>query len=97
MFSEDRKPKRRLLITTFQKKKKKLDEVTKETKEIRYVRVELTVRLKILSHFIKGNFLTPMETILIIPRELEYLESIVKLSRRKKKKRQTMLRSLTFY
>jgi hypothetical protein len=38
-----------------------------------------------------------METILIIPRELEYLESIVKLSRRKKKKRQTMLRSLTFY
>jgi hypothetical protein len=40
---------------------------------------------KILSHFIKGNFsLTPMETILIIPRELEYLEGLVKLARRKK-------------
>jgi hypothetical protein len=32
------------------------------------------VKSKILSHFIKGKIsLTPMETILIIPGELEYL------------------------
>jgi predicted aspartyl protease len=46
---------------------------------------ETTVRSKILSHFIKGKVsLTPMETILMIPGELEHLESLVKLARRKK-------------
>jgi hypothetical protein len=44
VFSKDRKPKRRLLITTFKKIKKILNEITKETKEIRYVRVEPTIR-----------------------------------------------------
>ncbi len=43
------------------------------------------IKSKILSHFIKGKFsLTPMETILIIPRKLEYLVGLVKLARRKK-------------
>jgi hypothetical protein len=42
-------------------------------------------RSKILSHFIKGKIsLSPMETILMIPKELEHLESLVKLARRKK-------------
>jgi predicted aspartyl protease len=46
---------------------------------------ETTVRSKILSHFIKGKVsLTPMETILMILGELEHLESLVKLARRKK-------------
>ncbi len=46
---------------------------------------DASVRSKILSHFIKGNFfLSPMETILMIPRELEHLESLVKLARRKR-------------
>jgi hypothetical protein len=46
---------------------------------------EAVVKSKILSHFIKGNFfLTPMETILIILKELEYLERLVKLTRRRK-------------
>jgi hypothetical protein len=46
---------------------------------------ETTVRSKILSHFIKGKVsLIPMETILRIPGELEHLESLVKLARRKK-------------
>ncbi len=46
---------------------------------------ESTIKSKILSHFIKGNSsLTPMETFLIIPKELEYLEGLVKLARRKK-------------
>jgi predicted aspartyl protease len=46
---------------------------------------ENSVRSKILSHFIKGKIsLTPMETVLMIPGELEHLESLVKLARRKK-------------
>jgi len=46
---------------------------------------ETTVKSKILSHFIKRKIsISPMETILMIPGELEYLESLVKLARRKK-------------
>jgi hypothetical protein len=46
---------------------------------------ETTVKSKTLSHFIKGKIsLSPMETILMIPGELEHLESLVKLVRRKK-------------
>jgi hypothetical protein len=43
------------------------------------------VRSKILAQFIKGKIsLSPMETILMIPGELEHLESLVKLARRKR-------------
>jgi len=46
---------------------------------------DTSIRSKILSHFIKGKIsLSPMETILMIPRELEHLESLVKLARRKR-------------
>jgi predicted aspartyl protease len=46
---------------------------------------EESVKSKILSHFIKGKIsLTPMETVMIIPSELEHLESLVKVARRKK-------------
>jgi len=46
---------------------------------------DASVKSKILSHFIKGKIpLSPMETILMIPRELEHLESLVKLARKKK-------------
>jgi hypothetical protein len=46
---------------------------------------ETTIKSKILSHFIKGKIsLSPMETILMIPGELEHLETLVKLARRKK-------------
>jgi len=46
---------------------------------------KVAMKFKIISHFIKGKiFLTPMETILTIPRKLEYLEGLVKLARRKK-------------
>jgi hypothetical protein len=46
---------------------------------------DTSVRFKILSHFIKGKIsLSPMETILMIPGELEHLESLVKLARRKR-------------
>jgi predicted aspartyl protease len=40
---------------------------------------------KILAHFIKGKIsFSPMETILMIPGELEHIESLVRLARRKK-------------
>ncbi len=46
---------------------------------------ETTVKSKILSHFIKGKIaFSPMETVLMIPGELEHLENLVKLARRKK-------------
>ncbi len=46
---------------------------------------ETIVKSKILSHFIKGKIaLSPMETVLMIARELEHLENLVKLARRRK-------------
>ncbi|CAK9225727.1 unnamed protein product [Sphagnum troendelagicum] len=46
---------------------------------------EHSVRSKILSHFIKGKIsLTPMEIVMMIPGELEKLENLVKVARRKK-------------
>jgi predicted aspartyl protease len=46
---------------------------------------ENSVKSKILSHFIKGKIsLTPMETMMMIPSELEQLENLVKVARRKK-------------
>jgi hypothetical protein len=43
---------------------------------------ETLIRSKIFSHFIKRNIsLSPMEIILMIPRELEHLESLVRLVR----------------
>ncbi len=43
------------------------------------------VKSKIFAHFIKGKIsLSPMETIIMILRELEHLESLVRLARRKK-------------
>jgi len=46
---------------------------------------ENSVRSKILSHFIKGKVsMTPMETVLMIPGELEHLENLVKVAREKK-------------
>jgi len=46
---------------------------------------DISVGSKILFHFIKGKIsLSPMETILMIPRELEHLENLVRLARRKK-------------
>ncbi|CAK9863491.1 unnamed protein product [Sphagnum jensenii] len=46
---------------------------------------ESSIRSKILSHFIKGKVsLTRMETIMMIPGELEQLENLVKVARRKR-------------
>jgi len=46
---------------------------------------EESVKSNILSHFVKGKVsLTPMETVMMIPGELEHLENLVKVARRKK-------------
>jgi len=46
---------------------------------------ETSVRSKILSYFIKGKIsFSPVEIVLMIPGELEHLESLVKLARKKK-------------
>ncbi len=46
---------------------------------------EESVKSKILSYFVKGKVsLTPMETMMMIPGELEHLENLVKVVRRKK-------------
>jgi predicted aspartyl protease len=46
---------------------------------------DVSMKSKILSHFIKGKIsLSPMETVLMIPGELEHLESLVKLTRSKR-------------
>jgi len=46
---------------------------------------DTSIRSKILAHFIKGKIsLSPMETILMILGELEHLESLVRLARRKR-------------
>jgi hypothetical protein len=43
------------------------------------------IKSKMLSHFVRGKFfLTPMETIWIVPKELEYWEDLIKLAKRKK-------------
>jgi hypothetical protein len=42
---------------------------------------DTTIRSKILSHFIKGKIsLSPMETILMILKQLEQLESLIRLA-----------------
>jgi hypothetical protein len=66
--------------------KAKVEKVLKgENREFGHLGAYGNIKFNILSHFVKGKtFLTPMETIFIIPRELEYLEVLVKLARKKK-------------
>jgi hypothetical protein len=80
-----RMPKKNLpIILSFARKI--IEEMTNEkNKETSNVGVEVIVRFMILSHFIKGKIsLTPMEIILIISSELEYLECLIKLARKQK-------------
>jgi hypothetical protein len=45
---------------------------------------KVAIKFKIMFHFVKGKIsLTIMETILVIIGELEYMEGLVKLARRK--------------
>jgi len=82
LFSHTRAPRRRMPIEVAPMADIPSPEIAGEgTRAIR----EATVKSKILSHFIKGKIsLSPMETILMIPGELEHLESLVKLAQRRK-------------
>ncbi len=61
------------------------ERVTEVAKDGGVVNRESSIRSKILSHFIKGKVsLTLMETVMMIPGELEQLENLVKVARRKR-------------
>ncbi len=59
-------------------------EVTMDVNLVGTIR-DIFSKSKIFTHFFKGKFsLFPMETILYIPGKLEYLESLVKLTWKKR-------------
>ncbi len=82
LFSYTRVPKKRVLIDVAPGRVVLTPEVIGDGVGVNW---DTSIRSKILSHFIKGKIsLSPMETIFMIPRELEHLESLVRLARRKK-------------
>ncbi len=82
MFSYTRIPRRRLPIEL---PPTGVVPPTKAAEDNIVMNRENSIRSKILSHFIKGKIsLTPMETMMMIPGELEQLENLVKVARRKK-------------
>jgi hypothetical protein len=81
LFSHTRVPRRRLLMDTIARKQENTNLLEGESSKRKKMGIRLekeaTLRSKILTHFVKGKIsLTPMEEILIIPRELEYLEGV---------------------
>ncbi len=82
VFSYTRVPRRRIPVEVAPAGNIPSPEVAEEGTRVNR---ETTVKSKILSHFIKGKIaLSPMETVLMIPGELEHLENLVKLARRRK-------------
>jgi hypothetical protein len=82
VFSYTRVPRRRIPVEVAPTGNVPSPEVAEEGTRVNW---ETTFKSKILSHFIKGKIaLSPMETVLMIPGELEHLESLVKPARRKK-------------
>jgi len=78
LFSYTRVPRRRTPVDAVPGRIAPIPEVERESRDT-------SVRSKILSHFIKGKIpLSPMETILMIPGELEHFESLVKFARKKR-------------
>jgi len=82
VFSYTRVPRRRMLVEVAPAS---AGPSSKAKGENTGMNRENSVRSKILSHFIKGKVsMTPMETMLMIPGELEHLENLVKVARKKK-------------
>jgi len=84
IFSGVRIPKRKLpIISNLAEEREEV--ITEDKQKGANMGSKTIVKSKILFHYIKGKIiLTPMETILIILGELEYLERLVKLARRRK-------------
>ncbi len=79
VFSYNRMPRRRMFVEMVSSGTMHTPEVTGEGIGMNK---ETFVMSKILSHFIKGKIsLSPIETILMIPKKLQHLESLVKLAR----------------
>jgi hypothetical protein len=82
VFSYTRIPRRRMPVELPPVNVVPLTEVAEDNT---VVNRENSIRTKILSHFIKRKIsLTPMETVMMVPSELEQLENLVKVARRKK-------------
>jgi hypothetical protein len=82
VFSYTRIPRRRIPVEVAPTSNVPSPEVAEESMGVNRNTI---VRSKILSHFVKGKIsLSPMETVLMIPGELEHLEGLVKLAPRKK-------------
>ncbi len=82
VFSYTRVPRRRLHVEMPPARTAPSTELAEDNT---VVSRENSITSKILSHFIKGKIsLTPMETVMMIPGELEQLENLVKVARRKK-------------
>jgi len=72
-------PRRRMLVEVASNEVISSPEAAREGTRVNR---ETSIKSKILSHFIKGNIsFSPMETIFMIPRELEHLQSLVRLAR----------------
>jgi predicted aspartyl protease len=82
LFSYTRVPRRRTLVDAAQGGVAPAPEAEREGASTNR---DASIRSKILSHFVKEKIsLSPMETILMIPGELEHLENLVKLVRKKR-------------
>ncbi len=82
VFSHVRVPKRRLPVKVPPASTVPSTDVIEDSTGVNR---EDSIRSKILSHFVKGKIsLTPMEIVMMIPGELEQLENLVKVARRKK-------------
>ncbi len=84
IFFEVRIPKRKLPIVANPTKEQE-EVIAEEEQKGANMESKTVMKFKTFYHFIKGKIsLTPMETILIIPGEQEYLKGLVKLARRRK-------------
>jgi hypothetical protein len=87
LFSHIRVPRQRIHVEINTGEQKGTDVAEGDLARRKDVEISLEktsiVKSTILTHFINGKIsLTPMETILTIPGELEYVEGLVKLARR---------------
>jgi hypothetical protein len=83
LFSYTRVPRRKMPVEATLAESERISEPT--IRGAGASQEESSIRSKILSHFIKGKIsLSPMETVMMIPGELEHLENLVKVARKKK-------------